>query len=359
MKAAVLREVSKPLTIEDVEVDRPGPREVIVSTGAAGLCHSDLSVMDGTFKIAGLPAVLGHESAGTVVEVGRDVSYVKPGDRVITCLSQFCGVCEYCLTGRSYLCRRQGMTAADRPQPRLSQDGIAFVQFAGLSSFAEVLLVHENAVVKFGDDIPFEVGAVVGCGVTTGLGAALNTAEVRPASTAAVIGLGGVGLAAIQGCYVAGARQIIAIDRWPGRLERALALGATHAVNASETDSVEAVRELSGGGVDYAFEAVGRSDTSQQAFLMTRPGGMAVVIGVVSGKDITVPGSLLQGDRILRGCSMGSNRFRIDIPKWLDLYRQGRLRLDEFVTSRIKLDEVNEGFAAMKRGEGARSVVVF
>ena len=273
---------------------------------------------------------------------------MQPGDRVITCLSQFCGLCEYCLTGRSYLCRE--LRDAQRARPRLSQDGTAIAQFAGLGSFAEELLVHENAVVKYDDDIPAEVAAVVGCGVTTGLGAALNTAQVRPASTAAVIGLGGVGLAAIQGCYIAGARQIIAVDRWPGRLERAMALGATHAVNASETDSVQAVRELSGGGVDYAFEAVGRGDTAQQAFEMTRPGGMAVIVGVVSGMDITVPGSLLQGDRTLRGCSMGSNRFRIDIPKWLDLYRQGRLRLDEFVTSRITLGPGQRGL----RGDGAR-----
>ena len=357
MKAAVLRETNKPLTIEDVLLDRPGPREVIVKTGAAGLCHSDLSVMNGTINIIDLPAVLGHESAGTVIDVGRDVTYVRPGDRVITCLSQFCGLCEYCLTGRSYLCRE--LRDAQRARSRLSQDGIAVAQFAGLGSFAEELLVHENAIVKYDDDIPAEVAAVVGCGVTTGLGAALNTAQVRPASTAAVIGLGGVGLAAIQGCYIAGARQIIAVDRWPGRLERAMALGATHAVNASETDSVQAVRELSGGGVDCAFEAVGRGDTAQQAFEMTRPGGMAVIVGVVSGMDITVPGSLLQGDRTLRGCSMGSNRFRIDIPKWLDLYRQGRLRLDEFVTSRITLDQVNEGYAAMERGEGARSVIIF
>jgi S-(hydroxymethyl)glutathione dehydrogenase / alcohol dehydrogenase len=358
MKAAVLREVNKPLTIEDVRVDRPGPREVIIKTGAAGLCHSDLSAMNGTIKMAALPTVLGHESAGTVIEVGRDVTYVKPGDRVITCLSQFCGLCEFCLTGRSYLCTREGISGG-RAEPRLSQDGNAIGQFAGLASFAEELLVHENAVVKFDEDIPMEVAALVGCGVTTGLGAALNTAEVRAASTAAVIGLGGVGLAAVQGCYIAGARQIIAVDRWPGRLERALALGATHAVNAAETDSVEAVRDLSGGGVDYAFEAVGRSDTAEQAFGMTRPGGMAIIIGVVSGMDITVPGSLLQRDRTLRGCAMGSNRFRIDIPKWLDLYRQGRLRVDEFVTSRIGLDEVNEGYAAMERGEGARSVIVF
>ncbi len=357
MKAAVLREVNRPLTIEEIQVDRPGPREVIIKTGAAGLCHSDLSVMNGTISLGDFPLVLGHESAGTVTEVGRDVTYVKPGDRVITCLSQFCGLCEYCLTGRSYLCRE--LRAGTRETPRLSQDGTAVGQFAGLSSFAEELLVHENAVVKFDDDIPVEVAALVGCGVTTGLGAALNTARVAPASTTAVIGLGGVGLAAVQGCSIAGARQVIAVDRWPSRLERALALGATHVVNAAETDSVAAVQELSGGGVDYAFEAVGRSDTSEQAFGMTRPGGMAVIVGVVSGMNITVPGSLLQGDRILKGCSMGSNRFRIDMPKWLDLYRQGRLKLDEFITARIKLDQVNEGYAAMQRGEGARSVIVF
>ena len=357
MKAAVLREVNQPLTIEEVQVDRPGPREVIIKTGAAGLCHSDLSVMNGTIGLGEFPLVLGHESAGTVTDVGRDVTYVKPGDRVITCLSQFCGLCEYCLTGRSYLCRE--LRAGTRSAPRLSQDGTAVGQFAGLSSFAEELLVHENAVVKFDDDIPVEVAALVGCGVTTGLGAALNTARVAPASTTAVIGLGGVGLAAVQGCSIAGARQVIAVDRWPSRLERALQLGATHVVNAAETDSVQAVQELSGGGVDYAFEAVGRADTAEQAFGMTRPGGMAVIVGVVSGMNITVPGSLLQGDRILKGCSMGSNRFRIDMPKWLDLYRQGRLKLDEFITARIKLDEVNEGYAAMQRGEGARSVIVF
>jgi S-(hydroxymethyl)glutathione dehydrogenase/alcohol dehydrogenase len=358
MKAAVLREVDKPLTIEDVQVGRPGPREVIIKTGAAGLCHSDLSAMNGTIKMASLPTVLGHESAGTVLEVGRDVTYVRPGDRVITCLSQFCGLCEFCLTGRSYLCTREGLSRAPGDS-RLSQDGYAIGQFAGLGSFAEELLVHEGAIVKFDDDIPFEVAALVGCGVTTGLGAALNTAQVQPASTTAVIGLGGVGLAAIQGCYIAGARQVIAVDRWPGRLERALTLGATHTVNAAETDSVEAVRELTGGGVDYAFEAVGRSDTSEQAFQMTRPGGMAVIVGVVGGMDITIPGSLLQRDRTLRGCAMGSNRFRIDMPKWLDLYRQGRLRVDDFITSRIGLDEVNEGYAAMERGEGARSVIIF
>lgn len=357
MKAAVLREISQPLSIEDVVLDQPGPREVVVRTGAAGLCHSDLSVMNGTISMVALPAVLGHESAGTVVAVGRDVTYVQPGDRVITCLSQFCGLCEYCLSGRSYLCRE--LRDAPRARPRISQDGAPVAQFAGLSSFAEELLVYEGAVVKYDDDIPVEVAAVVGCGVTTGLGAALNTAQVRPASTTAVIGLGGVGLAALQGCVIAGARQVIAVDRWPSRLERARALGATHTVNASETDSVEAVRELSRGGVDYAFEAVGRPDTARQAFEMTRPGAMAVIVGVVSGMEITVPGSLLQGDRTLRGCSMGSNRFRIDVPKWLDFYRQGRLRLDEFITSRISLDQVNEGYAAMERGEGARSVIVF
>lgn len=357
MRAAVLREAKKPLTIEDVDIDRPGPREVVVQTGAAGLCHSDLSVMNGTLSFVQLPSVLGHESAGTVTDVGSAVTYVKPGDRVITCLSQFCGTCEFCLTGRSYLC--PVLRVADRPTPRLSQGGKEISQFAGLSSFAESLLVHENAVVKIDDDIPIEVAAIVGCGVTTGLGAALNTARVETGSTTAIIGLGGVGLAALQGCYIAGARQIIAVDRWPSRLERAKALGATDVVDASKTDSVEAVRELSGGGVDYSFEAVGASETAEQALLMLRSGGMATIVGVMAGKDITVPGGFLQSDRTLRGCSMGSNRFRVDMPKWLDLYRQGRLKLDDFVTSRIKLDEVNEGYAAMERGEGARSVIVF
>jgi S-(hydroxymethyl)glutathione dehydrogenase/alcohol dehydrogenase len=222
-----------------------------------------------------------------------------------------------------------------------------------------MMLVDENSLVKVEDDIPIEVAAIVGCGVTTGLGAVFNTAQLRPAASAAVIGLGGVGLAALQGCYIAGARQIIAIDRWPSRLERALDLGASSVVNASECDPVKAVHEVSGGGVDFAFEAVGASKTAEQALSMTRRGGTAVIIGVMSGKTVTITGGFLQSDRTLHGCWMGSNRFRIDIPRWLDFYRQGRLKLDEYVTARIELSHINDGYAALERGEGTRTVVVF
>jgi S-(hydroxymethyl)glutathione dehydrogenase/alcohol dehydrogenase len=352
--------VGQPLSIEEVQLDSPGPREVLVRTACAGLCHSDLSIMNGYLGgFAEVPAVLGHESAGVVEAVGSQVSYVQPGDHVITCLSQFCGICEFCLSGRPYLCTAEAIQRGPNEPPRITQDGAKVGQMAALGSFAEQLLVHENAIVKIDQDIPMDVAALVGCGVTTGLGAALNTAQVRGASTTAVIGCGGVGLAAIQGCDISGARMVIAVDMVESRLERARALGATHTVNASNGDAVEQVRELTGGGVDYAFEVVGSRPTAEQAFQMTKSGGMAVIVGVVIGQEITVPGTMLQYDRTLRGCMMGSNRFRVDMPRWLDLYKQGKLRLDEFITARISLDEINDGYDAMTRGEGARSVIMF
>jgi S-(hydroxymethyl)glutathione dehydrogenase/alcohol dehydrogenase len=325
---------------------------------AAGVCGSDLSLVTGHVAFE-LPILMGHESAGVVEEVGPFVAYVQPGDRVITCLSVFCGRCEYCLSGRPSLCAKEGVVRGAGEPPRVTLRGQPLAQFARLGCFAERLLVHENALVKVPDELPLDVAAPLSCGLTTGLGAVLNTAKVPPGARVAVIGCGGVGLGAVQGARLAGALQIVVVDRVAERLARALELGATDAVDAAEVDPVEAVRELTGGGVDYSFEAVGRKETCAQALLMLRPAGTATIIGVIRSQTLELPGAALALERRLQSTTMGSNRFRFDIPKYAELYRQGRLKLDELVTARIGLDGLDEAFAAMQRGEGARTVVVF
>jgi S-(hydroxymethyl)glutathione dehydrogenase/alcohol dehydrogenase len=359
MKAAVLRSAPGQLTIEDVTVDRPGPREVLVRTAAAGVCHSDLHFADGSYR-AKLPCVLGHESAGVVEAVGPDVTHVRPGDHVITCLSVFCGNCEYCLSGRPALCNgKRGLSRGKTEAARLSAGDETMWQFLDMSSFAEQMLVHENGLVKIPEAMPLEQAALVGCGVTTGLGAVFRTARVEAGSTVAVIGCGGIGLNCIQGARLAGAGRIIAVDRVPAKLDLARRFGATDTVDASE-DAVAQVKDLTSGGVEYAFEAIGLKVTTEQAFAMLRPGGVATVIGMIPvGTNIELPGVDFLSEKRIQGCQMGSNRFRIDMPRYVDLYLQGRLLLDELVSARIKLDDVNEAFDELRRGEVARSVVVF
>jgi S-(hydroxymethyl)glutathione dehydrogenase / alcohol dehydrogenase len=359
MKAAILRAVNEPLTIEDVDIDQPMAQEVLIRTGAVGVCRSDLHFIEGGSGHP-LPVVLGHESAGTVEAVGDQVTYVKPGDRVITCLSVFCGRCEMCLSGRPVLCTREGLTRADTDAPKLSASGERVHQFLRLSSFAEQMLVHQNAVVRVDDDTPFELLALIGCGVTTGLGAVLNTAQVRPGSTVAVIGCGGVGLSAVQGARIAGALRIIAIDTVETKLATAMEFGATDVVDASSSDPVEKVKALTGGGVDYSFEALGAKRTAEQAFEMLRPGGTATVVGVIpEGTKIELEGSAFLDEKRIQGSNMGSNRFRTDMPRYIELYRQGRLRLDEMVTQTMGLDEINHAFDELKTGSVNRSVIVF
>lgn len=359
MKAAVLREINRPLEIEEVEIAAPGPREVLIRTGATGVCHSDLHFVEGLYTYP-LPLILGHEAAGTIEAVGELVDYVRPGDRVICCLSVFCGTCERCTEGRPVLCPRAGLTRAPGDAPRLSRHGQEINQFANLSSFAEQMLVHENAVVKIDQEVPFEQLALIGCGATTGLGAALNTAAVRPGSSVAVIGCGGVGLNAIQGAALAGALRIIAIDAVETKLTLAQEFGATDVVDASGGGVVEKIRDLTGGGVDYSFEAIGKKETAEQAFHMLRAGGTATIIGMIpQGTKIELDGPSFLRERRIQGSSMGSNRFRTDMPRYVEFYRQGRLKLDELVTRRLPLEEVNAAFGYMKEGSVARSVIVF
>ena len=359
MKAAVLREVNTPLDVEEVAIAGPGPREVVVRTGASGVCHSDLHFVEGLYATR-FPVVLGHEAAGTIEAVGSLVDYVKPGDRVICCLSVFCGHCERCTEGRTVLCSRTGLTRGPDETPRLSSDGESVTQFANLGSFAEYMLVHENSVVKIDRDVPFEQLALIGCGATTGLGAALNTAAVRPGSAVAVIGCGGVGLNAIQGAALAGALRIIAIDAVETKLTLAREFGATDVIDASSGDVASRVRDLTGGGVDYSFEAIGKKETAEQAFDMLRPGGTATVIGMIpQGTKIELDGPSFLREKRIQGSSMGSNHFRTDMPRYVEFYLQGRLKLDELVTQRIQLDQVNKAFEDMKEGSVARSVIVF
>jgi S-(hydroxymethyl)glutathione dehydrogenase / alcohol dehydrogenase len=360
MRAAVLNSIPGQLDIEEIDISTPGPREVLIKVAAAGLCHSDLHFMEGKYPYM-TPAVLGHESAGVVEAVGDQVTYVQPGDHVITCLSVYCGNCEPCLTGHLSICANSRVT--DRgpdDEPRLSRGGAPVAQFLKMSSFAEHMLVHEHGVVKIRDDMPLDRAALIGCGVTTGLGAVFNTAKVEPGSTVAVIGCGGIGLNAIQGARIAGAGRIIAVDMLDNKLEMATEFGATDVVNAGETDPVRAVAQLSGGGVHYAFEAIGLKIAAEQAFGMLRAGGTATVIGMIPiGQNVELPGVAFLSEKKIQGSAMGSNRFRVDMPRYVDLYLDGRLKLDELVSARISLDEINDGFENMKAGSVARSVVMF
>ena len=361
MKAAVLNAIPGQLEIEDITVDVPGPREVLIKTTAAGLCHSDLHFMEGKYPYP-CPAVLGHESAGVVEAVGADVRYVQPGDHVITCLSAFCGYCEQCISGHLSLCENKDthLVRGSDEAPRLSRNGEPVNSFLHLSSFAEQMLIHEHALVKIDPDMPLDKAALIGCGVTTGLGAVFRTARVEPGSTVAVIGCGGIGLSAVQGARIAGANKIIAVDMVASKLELAQTMGATHVVDASDGDPVAQVKELTGGGVHNSFEAVGLKDTAEQAFNMLRRGGQATVIGMIPiGTSIEVHGVELLGEKKLTGSNMGSNQFRTDMPRFVDMYLDGRLLLDEMVSQTIALDDINAGFDEMKTGKVARSVIAF
>jgi S-(hydroxymethyl)glutathione dehydrogenase/alcohol dehydrogenase len=359
MKAAVLREIPGELTIEDVQIDRPGPREVLVRTAAAGVCHSDHHYLTGAYETP-LPTVMGHESAGVVEAVGELVSYVSPGDHVVTSLSVFCGHCEYCLSGRMALCAHEDTMRPPSAAPRLSQDGEIMHQYADVSSFAEQLLVHEHALVKISPEMPLAQASLIGCAVTTGLGAVFRTAAVRPGETVAVIGCGGVGLSAIQGARIAGAGRIIAVDVVQSKLDAAMGFGATDMVNAGSVDVVATVLELTRGGVDHAFDAIGKPFTPAQAFAMLRPAGTATIIGMIPlGATIELPGVDFLAEKRIQGSCMGSNQFRTDALRFIDFYFDGRLDLDSLISERIPLEGVGTAMESFATGEGARQIIIF
>ena len=360
MRAALLRQIPGKLEIDEVELSSPGPHEVLIRTVAAGLCHSDLHFMEGKYPYP-TPAVLGHESAGIVEAVGDQVSYVQPGDHVITCLSVYCGNCEPCLTGHLSLC--QGKDAVRRPpgaEPRHTPRRPGGVPAArhGLVRRADA---HPRARAR--EDPRGHAARPRRPHRLRGHDRrrrGVQHRQGRAGSTVAVIGCGGVGLNCIQGAAIAGAGKVIAVDMLESKLELARQFGATHIVDASQGDPVGQVRDLAGGGVHYAFEAIGMKQTSEQAFGMLRAGGTCTVIGMIPvGQSVEIPGYELLAEKKLIGSNMGSNRFRVDMPRYIDLYLDGRLKLDELVSRRISLDEVNDGFDAMKAGEVARCVIMF
>jgi S-(hydroxymethyl)glutathione dehydrogenase/alcohol dehydrogenase len=359
MKAAVLHAPRQPMTIEQVAIEKPKRREVLVRTAAAGLCHSDLHFIEGAYPTP-VPVVLGHEAAGIVEAVGEDVTYVKPGDRVISCLSVFCGHCEFCLSGRMSICQDPEVKMAPGVAKRLAWKGAHLNQFLNLSAFAEQMVVHEHALVKVREDMPLDLAALIGCGVVTGYGAVVHTARVEPGSTVAIFGAGGIGLSAINAAALAGAARIIAVDRDPFKFDLARAFGATDIVDASAGDTVKQIQALTGGGVQYAFECIGLKETAEQSFGCLRPGGTATIVGMIPiGTKIELHGFDFLRERRIQGSMMGSNRFRTDMPRLIEFYLQGRLKLDEMVSARIPLERINDGFDALKRGGIARSVIVF
>jgi S-(hydroxymethyl)glutathione dehydrogenase/alcohol dehydrogenase len=364
-KAAVLFEVGRRLELCDVEVQPPKAGEVLVRMAAAGICHSDLHVMTGHL-FAPLPAVLGHEGSGVVEETGPGVSALRPGDHVIPLWRLSCGECEYCTGGRPALCpsgtavRMTGRLMDGSTRLRLGDTELR--HFAGVSSFAQYAVMPEQALLKIPADLPLDRAALFGCAVITGVGAVVNAARVRPGSSVAVFGAGGIGLNAIQGAALAGAVMIVGVDIVPRKLEYARQFGATHTVDASAEDPVARIRALTGGrGVDYAFEAIGVPRVMRQAYDALAKRGTAVIIGVTPmAAEVAVPVmSLVFEERVLTGSVYGSSRPRVDIPRLVDLYRGGRLKLDELLTRTYPFEDINAAYEALERGEVARSVVVF
>lgn len=360
MKAAVLEEFNRPLVIREISIGEPGPDEVLVKTAAVGICHSDIHMWEGFRPSLPLPAVLGHEVSGIVQAVGPGVRDLVPGDHVVGTLSAFCGHCPQCIAGRLVLCQDTSVKQPPGQARRLSSGADPVSQIYNLSGFAEQMLVHRSTLVRITKAMPLDRAALLGCALATGTGAVFRTARVRAGSAVAVVGCGGIGLAAINGAQIAGAAQIIAVDMLPHKLDMARQFGATDVVNASESDVAERVRELTGGGVDYAFECIGLPSTVEQCWSMLKPAGVATILGVFGPTaKVSIGGADFLQEKQLRGSMLGSVRAPEDIPALVELYLQGRLKIDELISRRIPLEHINEGFDALKRGEVARTVVVF
>jgi len=366
-RAAVLTGLDLPLEIrDDVVVDPPRAGEIRIRVAACGVCRSDLSMQDGTLPIP-MPAVLGHEASAVVEEVGAGVTDLAPGDHVVVSWVPQCGDCFFCRRGQPQLCQAADVVLLAGGlldgTPRLRLDGAPLFQMSGAGTFSDETVIPASAAVKVPHDVPLDVAALLGCAVLTGVGAALNTAMIRQGDTVAVVGCGGVGLNIVQGARIAGAEVIVAIDVVPAKLATAEVFGATHMVDASRVDATNAVRDLTGQrGADVAFEALGQGRTIEQTVDMTRRGGQAILVGIPRlDVMLTVPamlGLVLQ-ERTIKGCWYGSSDIRRDVPRLVDLYREGCLRLDELVSRRIDLSEVNQALEDMKAGEATRSVIVY
>jgi S-(hydroxymethyl)glutathione dehydrogenase / alcohol dehydrogenase len=362
--AAVVYEHNRPVVVDELTLDEPKAGEVLLRMVASGVCHSDLSIVNGTIPYDP-PVVLGHEGAGIVEQVGPGVTAVQPGDHVVLSFVSYCRQCKMCLTGRVCLCRgfstRRGYLLDDtcRLHDRKGRD---VAQMARIGTMSQYSVVPEQSVIPIDARYPLDRAALVGCGVTTGVGAVMHTAQVEPGSTVAVIGVGGVGLNVIQGAQLAQAGQIIAVDLAPNKLEMARQFGATDVVNAGQGDPVAAVHALTGGwGVDYAFEVIGNPATIAQAYAMIRPAGAAVIVGLTRvDAHVSIPTEeLTRCEKRLIGSFYGSSCPHEDMPRLLGLYDEGKLKLDELITRTYRLEEINEAFADMEAGLNARGVILF
>jgi S-(hydroxymethyl)glutathione dehydrogenase/alcohol dehydrogenase len=345
------------LSVEEITTADPGPRDVVVRIAASGVCHSDLSVINGGLPLPP-PCILGHEGTGTVEWVGSEVTRVKVGDQVVASFVPACGNCFWCLHGQSNLC--EGMAEVTMSSKGTRRDGSHCIALTGLGTFSDVMTAHETSLVKVDTDLPAEQLALIGCGVTTGVGAALNTARIEPGSTVTVIGCGGVGQAVIQGARIAGASRIFAVDPVELKRKSAEQLGATDLIDPAASDPVGQIQAATGGrGTDYGFEVIGLPETIVQAYNATRRGGTTVVVGAPRADSaVTLPGfSLFYDEKKLLGCVYGSAQVRRDFPRFIGLVESGKLDLSSMVSRRIALDEINDAFRAMESGEVIRSVI--
>jgi len=362
-KAVICREINQPVVVEEIIVEAPRRGEVMIKLAACGVCHSDLSATNGTIPFPP-PVILGHEGAGRIVAVGEGVTSFKVGDHVVSSFVSMCGKCRYCQTGRPQLCDQAGkamFTLPDGTVRTRDTSGNALNVFSGCGVMAEYATLHTDNVVKIDQQVPLDKAALIGCGVMTGVGAAVNTAKVEPGSVTVVFGCGGVGLNAIQGCAIAGARMIVAVDTSDAKLEMAKQFGATHVVNGkTEENVVKTILKLTG-GADYAFECVGLGDIAAQAYGVLGKGGTAVVVGVANQKDTTTvkTASLTFGEKTLTGSYFGSARPAEDFPRLIGLYRAQRLKLDELISRTYTVDEAPQAFADLNAGRNARGVILF
>lgn len=361
VKAAVLYNFNEPLKVESLKLRAPGPDEVAVKLAASGVCHSDLSVQQMKLPFPP-PVVLGHEGAGIVEEVGKDVKHLAPGDHVVLSWVENCGRCHYCVAGRVHLCDAMMASMMSGGEMVFDKDGTQIARMAGVASFSERTVVRGNAAIKIPEDVPLDRACLVGCGVMTGVGAVVNTAKLQPGDTVAVFGCGGVGLNVIQGAALSGAARIIAVDLAPAKLELAKTFGATDVVSAKDGGAPDQIRSLTGGlGVDFAFEVIGIPAVIGEAYMSLKRGGKVIVVGVTPmGQMVEIPGQMIAlEEKSIVGSLYGSANMKRDMPRLIDLYQRKRLKLDELVSKRIKLDAVNEAFADMEKGAVARSVIVY
>lgn len=360
-QAAVLRRFGTAPEIETVEVDEPREGEVLVRTQACGVCHSDLNFARGTRRQTSLPSIMGHEAAGVIEAIGPGVTDVGIGDHVIACNAVGCGRCVPCLKGHRTICTRKRSWMRRDPDsgPRFASGGEVIHAFTDIGGFSEYLLVPAGSVLPIDPHIPFEHAALLGCAIITGVGAVLNTAQVPPGATVAVFGCGGIGSSIIQGARIAGASAIIAVDRVQGKLAQAERFGATQTIDATRDNPVEAIRDATDGGVDYAFEAVGATALAIQAFRSTAPRGTTVLVGAPTAEPLPIDPAELMAERRIMGSLMGSTHFTRDAPFYLELYRQGRLDLAGLVTQTASLTELPSAFDALEAGESMRTLITF